>query len=119
MHQLNVYSSDMNPLDYTASTIKGHGGHDDNLTKAYAKLIRTRLEVKCEAEEPLWPFAPDEVTEKLNIGLIKELYNDYPLFFKKIIHSNQGTGCKMTVVFLEDNSSLLAFVSAVRESNFL
>ena len=79
MHQLIVYSSDMNPLD-TASTIKGHGVHDDNLIKAYEKLIRTRLNIKREAEEPLWPFTPDEVTEKLNTGQKKSYTTIIPYF---------------------------------------
>ena len=75
MHQLIVHSGDMNPLDYTTSTIKGHGVHIDNLSRAYAKSIRKGLKIKREVQEPHWPFKPDEVMEKLNIEPIKELCN--------------------------------------------
>ena len=42
VNQVIVYSNDMNPLDYTAATIKGHGLRDEDLKRACATMIKRK-----------------------------------------------------------------------------
>ena len=86
MHQVIVFSSDMNPLDYTVATVKGHGMRDDDLIKACAKLINKSWNMKREQEHFSRPHTPEEVIEKLNNGPLQELYN--------LIYATIGPRCK-------------------------
>ena len=61
VHQVIVYSNDMNPLDYTAATIKGHGLRDEDFIRACATMIKRKLDKKRQEMEFCWPYTPDEV----------------------------------------------------------
>ncbi len=52
--------------------------------------------------------------ERVNMVLQDKEFN---LLCRKIIRSGEGTECQMTVAYLKDVSTLLALVSAVRESD--
>ena len=70
-----VYSSDMNPLEYTAATLKGHGLRDEDLVRACAKMIRRKIEIGNKDEDDRWPYTPDELLSELQQGPMQDLYN--------------------------------------------
>ena len=75
VHQVIVYANNMNPLDFTAATIKGHGLRDEDLIRAWAKMIKRKLDKKHQEMEFCWPYTPDEVIKRLDSGPAQDLYN--------------------------------------------
>ena len=57
----------------------------------------------------------DPGLEKINVIMKNEAFN---VLFSQTIDGTVGTEAKMTLCFIKNVSSLLAFVSAVRENNF-
>ena len=46
-----VHSSAVNPLTYTAATLKGHGLREENVIKCFANLVRRKLGKEAVGEE--------------------------------------------------------------------
>ena len=57
----------------------------------------------------------DPGLEKINVIMKNEAFN---VLFSQTIDGTVGTEAKMTLYFIKNVSSPLAFVSAVRENNF-
>ena len=70
---LLVHPIDINPCTYSIATLKGCGLRDRDLAKAFGKMVRRKLKDRVLDEK--WPLTPDELPEKLNIGVLPELYN--------------------------------------------
>ena len=69
----------MNPCDYSVSTLKGHGLRDNDLIRAFARMMNGKIE-KRKAEVMQWPCTPEEIIDRLDRGPLdrgplKELYN--------------------------------------------
>eukprot|EP00794_Sanderia_malayensis_P008248 gene8248-9129_t len=68
-----VYPSGANPLQYSLATLHGHGLREDDLVKAFAKLVNRKLSGK--KRQP-WPPDPKELLSSLdNSGPLRCLYN--------------------------------------------
>ena len=72
--QVIVYSSDVNPCDYSESTLKGHGLRENDLIRAFAKMIKGKIE-KRRKDESQWPFTPEQLLTNLDSGPLPDLYN--------------------------------------------
>eukprot|EP00794_Sanderia_malayensis_P019707 gene19707-21653_t len=72
--QVIIYSSDMNPIEYMAATLKGHGLRDEDLIKACAAMIRRKMEARVE-DECSWPCDPNELIEQFDRGPLADIYN--------------------------------------------
>ena len=46
-----LHSTDVNPLDYSLATIRGDGLRDDDITKAFAKMIHRKIERKKSSDD--------------------------------------------------------------------
>ena len=72
--QVIVYSSDVNPCDYSESTLKGHGLRENDLIRAFAKMVKGKNE-KRRKDESQWPFTPEQLLTNLDSGPLPDLYN--------------------------------------------
>ena len=71
---LLVHPIDINPCTYSVATLHGFGLRDADLTKAFGKMIRRKLE-ELKSSGETWPLTPDELLAKLDTGPLPELYN--------------------------------------------
>lgn len=70
---LIVHPTSINPCVYAAATLKGAGLRDDDLTKAFANMIRRKLKKQSSDE---WPITPEELVARLDSsGPMTSLYN--------------------------------------------
>ena len=70
---LIVHPTSINPCMYAVATLKGAGLRDDDLTKAFANMIRRKLK-KQSSEE--WPITAEELITRLDSsGPMTYLYN--------------------------------------------
>jgi len=58
-----VHSVIVNPCQYAVATMKGAGLRDDDLTKAFARLVHRKLKV---SELQSWPISPEELLHRLD-----------------------------------------------------
>ena len=58
-----VHSVIVNPCQYAVATMKGAGLRDDDLTKAFARLVRRKLKA---SELQSWPISPEELLHRLD-----------------------------------------------------
>ncbi len=69
-----VYASDTNPCDYAVATLRGQGLRDDDLIRAFGRMIRRRLQ--CRDEQPTkLPLTAEEFFLELDRGPPPDLYN--------------------------------------------
>ena len=57
-----AHSSLLGPVCYVEAAMKGHGMREDDLTKAFARLVQRKLESKDQLE---WPPTPDQVCKSI------------------------------------------------------
>ena len=69
-----VHSNDVNPCEYSLATLHGCGLRDDDLAKAFGRMVRRKVAVK-EKEHHQWPLSPEELIAKLDDGPLPDLYN--------------------------------------------
>ena len=68
-----AYSSKVNPCIYVSATLEGNGIRDEELTRAFAKMVQKKLKKKIKQK---WPLTPEELIESLESnGPFKELFN--------------------------------------------
>ena len=72
-HHVIVHGADINPCEFTVATLQGHGLRDNDLIKAFATMLKRKIESRVDAEK--WPCTPDELIEMLDRGPLKEIYN--------------------------------------------
>ena len=60
---LVVHSTSVNPCMYAVSTLKGAGLRDDDLTKAFANMIRRKLKKESREE---WPITVEELISRID-----------------------------------------------------
>ena len=58
-----VHSVNINPCHYAVATTKGAGLRDDDLTKAFARLVHRKLKA---SELQSWPISPEEFLHRLD-----------------------------------------------------
>ena len=69
-----VHAADINPCEFTVATLRGHGLRDNDLIKAFATMLKCKIETRVDGERK-WPYTPDELIEMLDRGPLKEIYN--------------------------------------------
>jgi hypothetical protein len=69
-----VHAADINPCEFTVATLRGHGLRDSYLIKAFATMLKCKIETRVDGERK-WPSIPDELIEMLDRGPFKEIYN--------------------------------------------
>ena len=68
-----VHPSNLNPCMYAMATLQGAGLRDDDLSKAFGRMIKRKL---CDRKIGKWPISPDELLLKLeNNGPLTCMYN--------------------------------------------
>ena len=68
-----VHPSNLNPCLYAIATLQGAGLRDDDLSKAFGRMVRCKL---CDREIGEWPVSPEELLLKLeNSGPLTCMYN--------------------------------------------
>ena len=68
-----VHCIDVNPCTYALAAMRGAGLKDDDLTKAFARLVRRKLK---GSEAVSWPVTPEELLERLDsAGPLVHIYN--------------------------------------------
>ena len=70
---LLVHASEMNPCEYTLATLHGCGLRDQDLTRAFGKMIRRK--VASFDDDIQWPLTPKKLLEVMDKGPIPELFN--------------------------------------------
>ena len=70
---LLVHASEMNPCEYTLATLYGCGLRDQDLTRAFGKMIRRK--VASFDDDIQWPLTPKKLLEVMDKGPIPELFN--------------------------------------------
>ncbi len=69
-----VYASDTNPCDYAVATLRGQGLRDDDLIRAFGRMIRRKLQCRDEKSRK-WPLTAEEFFLELDRGPPPDLYN--------------------------------------------
>ena len=69
-----VHAADINPCEFTVATLRGHGLRDNDLIKAFATMLKCKIETRVDGERK-WPYTPDELIEMLDRSPLKEIYN--------------------------------------------
>ena len=72
--QVIVFSSNVNPCDYSEATLKGHGLRENDLIRAFACMIKGKIKKK-KKDESQWPFTPEQLLTNINSGPLPDLYN--------------------------------------------
>ena len=70
---LLVHASEMNPCEYTLATLHGCGLRDQDLTRAFGKMMRRK--VASFDDDMQWPVTPKKLLEVMDKGPIPELFN--------------------------------------------
>lgn len=71
--KLIVHPTSVNPCLYATATLKGAGLRDDDVTRAFANMLRRRLVTETKQA---WPITAEELIAKLNkCGPVDVLYN--------------------------------------------
>ena len=71
---LLVYASDTNPYEYAIANLHGCGLRDDDLGKAFGRMIRRNLQNKHQQERK-WSLTTEELMYELDKGPSPDLYN--------------------------------------------
>ena len=62
-----VHNSKMNPCEYAIATINGKGLRDEDIIKAFGKLVQRKLSAKLSKKAPKqWPLTPGDLVAQLN-----------------------------------------------------
>ena len=70
-----AYSTDTNTCQYAASTLKGTGLRNRDLTSVFANMIRSSVKADLENQDEEWQMSPNELAKTLNTKPIAALYN--------------------------------------------
>eukprot|EP00795_Rhopilema_esculentum_P000574 gene574-10262_t len=71
---LIVHASDVNPCEYAIATLHGCGLRDDDLSKAFGRMVKRKLEARRNAPRQ-WPCTTEEILSQLDRGPLPEIYN--------------------------------------------
>ena len=71
---LIVHASDVNPCEYVTAALHGCGLRDDDLAKAFGRMVRHKLEARENAPRQ-WPCTTEEIMNQLDRGPLPEIYN--------------------------------------------
>ena len=97
--QVIIHSSSVNPCHYSVATIQGSGLRDEDLTKAFVRLVRRKLNT---SEAQSWPLSAEELLAKL--GKTSPFSHLYNVIAWSVNPSNQ----RNKFGFVETRSKLLS-----------
>ena len=85
--RLIVHSSNVNPCQYALATMTGADLRDDDLTKAFTRLVRGKLKGK---DPPSWPPTPEEFIATLDtVGPLSHIYNAIAWSVNPLLQKNE------------------------------
>eukprot|EP00794_Sanderia_malayensis_P016352 gene16352-17996_t len=105
--KLVVSFSELGPITYVNAALKGHGLREDDLTRAFARLVRRKLESK----QPFnWPPTPDKLSKAL------ENFTPLPCIFNAIAWSVSPNAPKNDFGLVTVGKSYVQKISAISQS---
>jgi len=104
-----VHSVIVNPCQYAAATMKGAGLRDDDLTKAFARLVRRKL--KASALQS-WPISPQELLHRLDDA------GPLTFIFNAVAWTVNPAFAKNHFGYASEDISAISCISSVRKYAF-